>query len=98
MFCLRIKKYFRKMVAFPLSIRNYLPDDQNKIEGRAIFQVINALKAIEAVIEFVILKPVTVDREGAGRKGKTEGKDGGTYSGSKVYLQCRGSKTFLGEC
>lgn len=74
------------MVAFPLSFRKCLPDDQNKIEKRTVFQAINALKAIEAVIEFVILISVIMNREGDRRKGKMEVKDGGKYSGTKEYL------------
>lgn len=33
-----------------------LPGDQSEAEERTIFQVINALKAIEDVVEFAMLK------------------------------------------
>lgn len=48
------------MVAFPLRFGRCLLDDQSEIGERTTSQVIKALKAIEAVIGFVILKSVTV--------------------------------------
>lgn len=50
------------MVALPLNFGRCLPYDQceSEIGERTTSQVIKALKAIEAVIEFVILKSVTV--------------------------------------
>ena len=36
--------------------KNTLPGDQSEAEERTIFQVINALKAIDDVVEFAMLK------------------------------------------
>lgn len=47
------------MVAFPLNFGRCLPHDQSEIGERTTSQVIKA-SSIEAVIEFVILKSVTV--------------------------------------
>lgn len=62
-----------KKAAFPLNFRKVLAGYQNEAGIRTISQVINALKAIEEVIEFALLSQVC----GLGRGLEEETEDRG---------------------